>query len=138
MGQRTAPTDRVAIVRADEHKAAAFPFLEAVIKTGGHDWQEICRKIDESHCQLWFALTDRPVAALVSQATTDNVLECLIAGGTGAKQWAGVAERHLAAFAAENGLNRLRIWGRVGWARIFPSWERVGVEDGYLILEKLL
>lgn len=118
--------------------ATAFPFLQEAIKTGGHDWQEICRKVDEYHCQVWIIETDRPIAALISQATTENVLECLLGGGRDAKIWAGVAEQRLSAFAAENGLNRLRIWGRKGWARVFPSWDRVGVEDGYLILEKLL
>ena len=118
--------------------ATAFPFLESVIKTGGHDWQEICRKVDECHCQVWLAVTDRPIAALVTQMTTDDVLECLIAGRTGAKQWAGLAERHLAAFAARNGSQRLRIWGRRGWQRIFPHWQVMGEEDGLLIMEYAL
>ncbi len=126
-------TRQAVLVEGDA--ATAFPLLEKVIERGGHDWQEICRKVGECHCQIWIAVTDRPIAALVTQATTENALECLIAGGTDAKLWAGVAECHLAAFATENGLNRLRIWGRKGWARIFPHWERVGVEDGYLILE---
>lgn len=121
------------VIRGD--KATAFPLLQTVIARGGHDWAEICRKVDEQHCQIWLAVTDRPIAALITQATTENVLECLIAGGTDAKLWAGVSEGRLSAFASENGLNRLRIWGRKGWARLFPHWERVGVEDGYLILE---
>lgn len=116
-------------------KATAFPLLEKVIRIGGHDWAEICRKVDAHHAQIWIAVTDRPISALITQATTDDVLECLIAGGTETKLWAGVAEGRLSAFASENGLNRLRIWGRKGWARVFPNWERVGVEDGYLILE---
>lgn len=122
-------------VLVEGDKAAAFALLQKVIATGGHDWQEICRKVDECHCQIWLAVTDKPIAALVTAATVDNSLECILAGGTDAKLWAAAAECHLAAFAAENGLNRLRIWGRKGWARVFPHWERVGVEDGYLILE---
>lgn len=133
MGSDTASTDRVAIVRGD--KATAFALLEKVIERGGHSWPEICRKVDEHHAQIWLVVTDKPIAALITQATTENVLECLIAGGTDAKLWARAAEGRLTSFASENGLNRLRIWGRKGWARVFPHWERVGVEDGYLILE---
>lgn len=102
---------------------------------GGHSWPAICEKIAGRHCQLWFAVTDRPVAALITQMTVDDVLECLLCGGTGAKEWAGVAEARFAAFAAENGSQRLRIWGRHGWRRVFPHWSVMGEENGMLFLE---
>lgn len=122
-----------AIVRGD--KATAKPMLEKVIERGGHSWPEICRKVDESHAQIWLAVTDKPIAALVTSATVDNSLECVLAGGTGAKLWAGVAERRLSSFASENGLERLRIFGRKGWQRAFPHWQVMGEEDGLVIME---
>lgn len=133
MGQSNAQANRVAIVRGD--KATAFPLLQTVIARGGHDWAEICRKVDESHCQIWLAVTDKPIAALITQMTTEDVLECLIAGGTDVKQWAGVAEQHLARFAAENDSQRLRIWGRRGWLRVFPHWTHIRDEDGLVVME---
>lgn len=116
-------------------KATAKPLLQEVIRRGNHDWAEICRKVDEHHCQIWLAVTDKPIAALVTQMTTDDVLECLIAGGTDAKQWARVAEGHLARFAAENGSQRLRIWGRRGWLRVFPHWTHMRDEDELVVME---
>jgi len=126
------------IVRADHEKEMAHSLLATVIAKGGHDWAEICRKIDAHHCQLWFGVTDRPVSALVTQATTENALECLIAGGTDAKAWAGLAEQRFTLFARQNGLNRLRILGRKGWHRYFPHWEIVGKEDGLIVMEYAL
>lgn len=83
-------------------------------------------------------MNNGPVAALVTQMTVDDVFECLLAGGTRAREWAGVAERRLAQFAAENGSQRLRIWGRHGWRRVFPHWSVMGEADGLLILEHIL
>lgn len=123
------------MILVEGDKATAFPLLQKVIERGGHDWQEICRKVDEYHAQIWLAVTDRPIAALITQMTTDDVLECLIAQGTDVKAWAGVAERHLAAFAVRNGSQRLRIWGRHGWRRVFPHWSVMGEEEGLLIME---
>lgn len=80
--------------------------------------------------------TDKPIAALVTQATVDNVLECLIAGGTGAKTWAWLAEQRFAAFASENGLQRLRILGRKGWLRYFPHWSIIKTDGKEMILER--
>lgn len=127
------PDQMATIVRGD--KATAFPMLEKVIRIGGHDWAEICRKVDAQHCQIWLAVTDRPIAALITQMTTDDVLECLIAGGTDAKLWARVAEGYLARFADENGSQRLRIWGRRGWLRVFPHWTHIRDEDGLAVME---
>jgi hypothetical protein len=122
------------MIRDDSATEIAKPLLAKVCRDGGHDWSEICAKIAACHCQLW--LTDG--AALVTQATEDNVLECLIAGGTGARHWAKQAEAVLSDFAAENGLKKLRIWGRKGWTRHFPHWSIVDVEDGLLIMERTI
>ncbi len=105
---------------------------------GGHSWPAICRKIEARHCQLWFAVDETPVAALITQATTENALECLLAGGRDAKTWARLAEERFTQFATENGLNRLRIFGRKGWSHLFPHWEVMGIEDGLTIMEKSL
>lgn len=118
--------------RDDDATELAGVLLENACKRGGHDWQNIVSKIRASHCQLW--ITDG--AALVTQATTDDVLECLLAGGSGAINWTDEAEQVLSQFAAENGLHTLRIWGRKGWIKYFPHWENMGTEDGLVILER--
>lgn len=133
MGSSAASTNRVAIVRGD--KATAFPLLQTVIARGGHSWPEICRKVDEQHAQIWLGVTDRPIAALVTQATLDDELECLIAGGSNARLWAGEAERVFTQFAREHGLRTLRIWGRRGWLRVFPHWTHMRDEDGLVVME---
>lgn len=124
------------IVEGD--KATAFPLLAKVIERGGHNWDEICRKIDEKHCQLWLVVTDRPIAALVTQCTVDDELEILIAGGESAASWVAIAERDIGGFARANGLKLMRIWGRKGWMRLLPHWTVMGVEDDLVIIEVLL
>lgn len=133
MGDANAATYKLAIVKGDAD--SALPLLKKVVQRGGHNWAEICRKVDAHHCQIWLAVTDKPIAALVTQATTDDTLECLIAGGTETKLWAKAAEERFMLFALANGLKRLRIFGRKGWQRVFPHWQVTGEEDGLVIME---
>lgn len=124
------------IVEGD--KATAFPLLAKVIERGKYNWPEICRKVDAHHYQLWIVQDPKPVAALMTAATVDDSLECILAGGVTARKWALLAESELTKFAIEHDLKRLRIWGRKGWIRYFPHWQKTDTEDGFVILEKIV
>jgi hypothetical protein len=117
----------------------AHTLLQTVIKKGGHHWPDICKKIDDQHAHLWLVVDDKPIAALVTQVAVDDTLECLLAGGARAKEWAQLAEKRLSNFAILGGLYRLRFIGRRGWRKIFPKWDAAKSDDeGLLVMERYL
>lgn len=106
--------------------------LKKAAARGGHHWSEVERKIATNHAQVWTT----PTAALICQMTVDDAYECWIAAGSQWRTWAHEADRIIPKVAKELGATRCRIWGRKGWARVFPHWQRMGMENGLLILER--
>lgn len=106
--------------------------LKKAAARGGHHWSEVEHKLANSHAQVWTT----PYSALICQMTVDDVYECWLAAGTRWREWAHEADEIIPRVAKELGATRCRIWGRKGWARVFPHWQQMGIEDGMTILER--
>jgi hypothetical protein len=115
---------------------AVAGMLAPVIAKAGATEAEVADKLNRYHAQLWRAVEGETVAALVTQMTTDDVLECWLAGGRDARRWAGPACDAICAWGWKNGAAKCRVWGRKGWIRLLEGWEFVGMEDGLAILER--
>jgi hypothetical protein len=102
--------------------------LDKAVERGGNDWAEVVDFLDDGRAQLWLAVTDKPVAAMVTRMDGDT-LEVWLAGGAVLSGCIPFLETTLAAAKADGATNG-RIIGRKGWARVLASygWRRDGDE----------
>ena len=102
----------------------------------GVDQGWVRERLDNFHAQLWLVDDgDEVIAALVTQMTIDDELECLLAGGCRAKDWATSAVEAITAWGFAHGAVLCRVWGRRGWCRLLKGWEFKGMENGLALLE---
>lgn len=93
---------------------------------GGYEWEEVEEALQSGTAQLWLAVEDGPVAAMVTRMD-GQTLEVWLAGGavlSGAVQFLETA----IAASREAGATDGRIWGRRGWERVLApyGWRRDG------------
>jgi len=115
----------------------AADLLQRALPVAGMEWGQVTARLNTGHARLWIAQDgNEAVAAIVTQLTTDDVYEAILAGGTRAREWVPAAVAAICAWAWQIGAVKCRVWGRPGWQRLLPDWSRVGVEDGLVILER--
>lgn len=105
--------------------------LDKAVKRDGHSWEDVERELDSLRSQLWLAVRDRPVAAMVTKLD-GKTLEVWLAGGDVLSGALPFLETAIAA-AKEAGATNGRIWGRKGWERVLRpyGWHR----DGELLVK---
>lgn len=102
--------------------------LDKAVRRGGNSWAEVQRKLQNGQAQLWLAVEDEPVAAMVTKLD-GKVLEVWLAGGAVLSGAVPFLETAIAA-AREVGATSGRIVGRKGWERVLApyGWRPVGDE----------
>lgn len=102
--------------------------LDRAVTRGGNDWPDVRQKLEDGRAQLWLAVTDAPIAAMVT--TKDGrTLEVWLAGGAVLSGAVPFLETTLEA-AREAGATNARIVGRKGWARVLaPYGWRVSADE---------
>lgn len=100
--------------------------LDKAVERGGNDWAEVVECLDDGRAQLWFTVTDTPIAAMVTRMDGD-ILEVWLAGGAVLSGSIPFLETALAA-AKANGAKHGRITGRKGWQRVLHryGWRPAG------------
>ena len=105
-----------------------FDLLEKTVERGGYEWSEVREDLYAGRAQLWLAVKNEPVAAMVTRMDGDT-LEVWLAGGAVLSGCIPFLEIALAA-AKTSGATNGRIIGRKGWARVLHpfGWRRDGDE----------
>lgn len=106
--------------------------LGKAVQRGGNNWADVREQLEDGRAQLWLAVKDRPVAAMVTKIDGDT-LEVWLAGGavlSGAVRFLETVIRASREAGATNG----RICGRKGWERVLRpyGWTR----DGEFLIKK--
>lgn len=94
--------------------------LAGAMERFGNEWLDLEDSLRDGRAQLWLAVTNKPVAAMVTRRDGD-VMEVWLAGGdvlSGCVPFLEIAERA----ARSNGMTKGRITGRKGWARVLEPW----------------
>lgn len=102
--------------------------LDKAVQDYANDWDEVAAKLRDQRAQLWLAVDEKPVAALVTQVLGDK-LEIWLAGGEILRvmPWfKNVIEASKAA-GTTGGI----IFGRRGWERVLKDWRYD--DEGYLV-----
>lgn len=94
--------------------------LGKAVERGGNSWSDVRQKLEDGRAQLWFAVTDKPVAAMVTKIDGDT-LEVWLAGGAVLSGAVPFLETAIAA-SREAGTTNGRIVGRKGWARVLAPY----------------
>lgn len=106
--------------------AAARALLDRAVIRGGNDWSEVEELLADGRAQLWLAVTDQPIAAMVTRMD-GTVFEAWLAGGA---VLSGCVPFLETAFKAgrEAGATSARLTGRKGWERVLRpyGWRRDG------------
>jgi hypothetical protein len=101
--------------------------LDKAVARGGNDWSEVHAQVGDGRAQLWLAVENRPVAALVTRIDGDT-LEIWLAGGTilAALPYIETIIEASKQAGATNG----RVVGRKGWRRVLQpyGWHMRGDE----------
>lgn len=102
--------------------------LDRAVRRGGNDWANVERSLSDGRAQLWLAVIDKPVAAMVTKKD-GATLEVWLAGGAVLSGAVPFLETTLKA-ARETGATKARIVGRKGWARVLTpyGWRTEGDE----------
>lgn len=82
------------------------------------DWPQVEAWLAEGSGCLWEINYGQAYALTVA---TEDAIEGVLAGGTGAKEWAVPFERAMQALPVHEG-KPLHIMGRKGWRRLLPHW----------------
>lgn len=100
--------------------------LEPAVKRGGNEWPEVIADLMQSKAQLWVAIEEAPVAAMVTRIDGDT-MEVWLAGGAVLSGCVPFLETAIEASRAAGTTNG-RITGRKGWARVLArfGWKRRG------------
>jgi len=126
----------VCLAPPEAFSGAVVEMLTPAMPGAGVDQGWVRERLDSCHAQLWLAIDGgETAAALLTQMTMDDELECLLAGGVRAKDWAVPAVKAITAWGFEHGAVLCRVWGRPGWRRLLKGWEFKGMENGLALLE---
>lgn len=110
-----------------------WPLLAPAAKREAMNELDVRRKIESGHAELWAIVEDRkPVAAIVTQITTEPERRCLIwiVGGSRVREWMGDFMPKIEAYA--------RSWGCVGlWASGRKGWKNIAKALGFERIEDL-
>ncbi len=100
--------------------------LTRAMVRGGNSWRELEDGLADGRAQLWLAVTDRPVAAMVTRRDGET-LEVWLAGGAVMAGCVPFLETAIAAAKADGATNG-RITGRKGWQRVLAGfgWRKDG------------
>lgn len=108
----------------DTARAMLHPALERSNVT----WAEVERWLGDGHALLWMIDGGR---AYVLTVATETEIEGLLAGGSGAREWAVPFGRFMRAHPLHVG-KRLVVNGRKGWRRLLTGWSE---DNGELRLD---
>ena len=94
----------------------AWELLDPAVKRAGEAWAHVDDMLAAGAAVLWLAITDAPVAAMVTAKAGDQMLVWFAGGAvlSGCVPFLGLVE----AEAKTNGMKRGRLTGRKGWARV--------------------
>lgn len=100
--------------------------LDKAVKRGGDDWGDVCDRLSGGEAQLWLAVDEGPVAAMVT-CIEANTLEIWLAGGAVLSGCVPFLETTIEASKAAGTTNG-RVVGRKGWERVLApyGWRRDG------------
>jgi hypothetical protein len=103
-----------------------YRLLDRAVQRGKNDWTEVEAALTANTAQLWLAVEDRPVAAMVTRLD-NKTLEVWLAGGAVLSGAVPFLETAIAA-SRDAGATNGRIWGRKGWDRVLQpyGWRRDG------------
>lgn len=64
---------------------------------------------------------ERLIGAAHVRRTVDHVVEVVLVGGEGHKEWIGPLDQRIGEWARDEGISVMRAFGRVGWAPVLTK-----------------
>jgi|SRR5690606_4045803 hypothetical protein len=103
---------------------AARKAMQPALDRSNVTWAEVEGWLAEGSACVW-RINDGQ--AYVLTLATEDEIEGVLAGGSGAREWAAEFGRAMLEYPAHKG-RTLSVTGRKGWARLLPEWSRAGDE----------
>ena len=92
----------------------------------------------EPHELVWVVIDEGQLLGAATTRVTPGWAEVVLVGGTDHQRWIGELDDLLGRWARDEGKNRLRAYGRKGWARVLKDWTVLGEEQGVTGYERVL
>jgi hypothetical protein len=124
---------RIGIVPPD---AQDWPRIEAYLKPSA-DYGDL--PVFNPEHAIW-AVYDGPqlTGCATARLTTDGFGEVVLVGGEHAAEWIGELDTMIASWMRDEGMTRVRAYGRKGWARVLKNWAVIGAQGKMTGYERTL
>lgn len=106
--------------------------LAPAAERAGYSLEQLEDALWQGHAALWHS----GGMTVTTEVDQNNVCDVRLGGGVLTKQDAQNLERMITASPYHRDVVKYRIWGRIGWRRVFPHWKFCGIEDGLAVLER--